>query len=149
MKDFELSLESMLAKLNSLSADSKPLWGNMSTQRMVEHLSDMLYMSIGKGDYTLLIDAEKIPSMQRFLESDKPMAKNIEVPFANKEESLRNEELELAIDEFIDAFLGFEDFYDENPEATSLHPFYGDLNYHLWKRLHTKHFAHHFEQFSI
>ena len=149
MKDFELSLESMLAKLNSLSADSKPLWGNMSAQRMVEHLSDMLYMSIGKGDYTLLIDAEKIPSMQRFLESDKPMAKNIEVPFANKEESLRNEELELAIDEFIDAFLGFEDFYDEKPEATSLHPFYGDLNYHLWKRLHTKHFAHHFEQFSI
>ena len=64
-------------------------------------------------------------------------------------EALRNDELETAIDEFTDAFLSFLEHYEENENAYALHPFYGQLNYAQWQRLHTKHFAHHFEQFGL
>jgi hypothetical protein len=149
MSSFELELEPMLVQLSKLSATSKAKWGSMSAQRMVEHLADALYMSIGKGDFQLEVAEERIERMQAWLETDKPMAKNVQVSFATPSTPLRNDEIETAIDEFTDAFLMFLEYYEENLGQTHLHPFYGNLNFSQWKRLHTKHFAHHFEQFGL
>ena len=146
---FRLDLEAMLAQLNQLSLNTTPAWGQMSPQRMVEHLADALYMSVGEGNYALEVPQERIERMQAWLETDKPMAKDIQVSFATPETPLRNDELETAIDEFTDAFLSFLEHYEENENATALHPFYGQLNYTQWQRLHTKHFSHHFEQFGL
>ena len=146
---FHLNLEAMLAQLNQLSAQSKPAWGQMSAQRMVEHLADALYMSMGQGAFQLEVAEERIERMQAWLQTDKPMAKDIQVSFATPTTPLRNDELETAIDEFTEAFLAFEECYEENPTKTALHPFYGQLNYAQWQRLHAKHFAHHFEQFGL
>jgi hypothetical protein len=149
MSSFELELEPMLVQLSALSAATKASWGSMSAQRMVEHLADALYMSVGKGAYQLEIAEDRIERMQAWLESDKPMAKDVQVSFATPTTPLRNDELETSIDEFTDAFLMFLEYYEEKPAQTHLHPFYGDLNFTQWKRLHTKHFAHHFEQFGL
>jgi hypothetical protein len=146
---FQLDLEAMLAQLSTLQAHTSPSWGQMSTQRMVEHLADALYMSMGQGEYQLEVAEERIERMQAWLDSDKPMAKDVQVSFATPTTPLRNDELETAIDEFTDAFLSFLEHYEENENATALHPFYGQLNYAQWQRLHTKHFAHHFEQFGL
>jgi len=146
---FQLDLEAMLAQLSALKPNTTPSWGQMSPQRMVEHLADALYMSMGQGDFTLEVPEERIERMQAWLESDKPMAKDVQVSFATPQTPLRNDELETAIDEFTDAFLSFLEHYEENESATALHPFYGQLNYAQWQRLHTKHFAHHFEQFGL
>jgi hypothetical protein len=121
----------------------------MSAQRMVEHLSDSLKMAVGQNVHPLEIPEDRIPRMKEFLFSDKPMAKNIEVPFAKKEEVLRCEEFELAIDEFAENWVEFEEFFSENEDVTTLHPFYGNLNFDEWKRLHAKHFTHHFQQFGL
>jgi hypothetical protein len=96
-----------------------------------------------------LIDEEKIPSMLRFLDSDKPMAKDIQVPFATKEIPLRNEELALAVDEYTEAWISLEELFEFNPTFTSVHPYYGPLNFDQWKRLHAKHLTHHFQQFGL
>lgn len=146
---FQLDLEAMLAQLSTLQAHTTPAWGKMNPQRMVEHLADALYMSLGEGEFQLELPAERIERMQAWLETDKPMAKDVQVSFATPETPLRNDELETAIDEFTDAFLSFLEHYEENEQATALHPFYGHLNYAQWQRLHTKHFAHHFEQFGL
>ena len=146
---FRLDLEAMLAQLNQLSLNTTPAWGQMSPQRMVEHLADALYMSVGEGNYALEVPQERIERMQAWLETDKPMAKDVQVSFATPETPLRNDELETAIDEFTDAFLSFLEHYEENENATALHPFYGQLNYTQWQRLYTKHFSHHFEQFGL
>ena len=146
---FQLDLEAMLAQLSALKPNTTPSWGQMSPQRMVEHLADALYMSMGQGDFTLEVPEERIERMQAWLESDKPMAKDVQVSFATPQTPLRNDELETAIDEFTDAFLSFLEHYEENESATALHPFYGQLKYAQWQRLHTKHFAHHFEQFGL
>lgn len=145
----QLELEAMLAQLAQLNKNTTPSWGQMTAQRMVEHLADALYMSVGKGDHSLEVPAERIERMQAWLETDKPMAKDVQVSFATPETPLRNDELETAIDEFTDAFLSFEEWYEEDASRTALHPFYGQLNYSQWQRLHTKHFAHHFEQFGL
>lgn len=145
----EANLETFLEKLSKLEPSQKPLWGNMNSQRMVEHLAEMIRMSNGKESYELQIPEDRIEKMQLFLQSDKPMAKNIEVDFAGKDVPLRNNELDLAIDEFVEEWVDFEEFFESDETRTAIHPFYGSLNYEQWKRLHSKHFTHHFEQFNI
>ena len=146
---FQLELESMLAQLSRLQATTTANWGQMSAQRMVEHLADALYMSIGQGDFKLEIPEDRVERMQAWLASDKPMAKDIQVSFATPSTPLRNDELETAIDEFTEAFIAFLEHYEINPDQTAIHPYYGQLNFEQWQRLHTKHFAHHFEQFGL
>ena len=146
---FSLALEPLLAQLCKLNSNTTPVWGQMQPQRMVEHLADALYMSVGKGDFKIEVSEDRTERMQAWLETDKPMAKDVQVSFATPETPLRNDELETAIDEFTDAFLTFEEWYEENEQRTAVHPFYGNLNYTQWQRLHSKHFAHHFEQFGL
>lgn len=145
----QTDLETILSYLNQLDNSSQPLWGKMNAQRMVEHLSESLRMSIGVGEYQLLIPEEKIEKMQGILASETPMPKEFKVPFAPEEYTLRNEEIELAIDELVDNWIAFEEYYEVNPEMKNLHPFYGDLDKDGWHRLHSKHFTHHFEQFGL
>jgi len=145
----EADIETILSKLANLEATKKPLWGGMSAQRMVEHLTDSVRMSSGKEEFPLEISEDKIGKMHLFLESDKGMAKNIEVAFAGKDVALRHSEIELAIDELTEEWCDFEEIFEENDSFKSLHPYYGKLNFDQWKRLHSKHFTHHFEQFGL
>ncbi len=145
----EMDITLLVAKLDELTADKKPLWGSMSAQRMVEHLTDSIKMSSGKLKLGLEIPEEKISKMQEILASDKEMPKNFEVPFAKKDTPLRHEELALAIDEFLLEWIDFEEYYAENPGQKEIHPYYGSLNYEQWLRMHSKHFTHHFEQFGL
>ena len=145
----DTELEVVLPIFDKLTETTPALWGTMTSQRMVEHLVDVIRIATGENPQALLINEEKLPSMLRFLESDKPMAKEIQVPFATADMPLRHEEIELAIDEYIDVYLTFEELYENNPELTNVHPYYGSLNYAQWKRLHAKHLTHHFQQFGL
>ena len=138
-----------LTVLQKLSADTKPQWGSMSAQRMVEHLSDVIKMSMGEGKFELLVPEDKVPAMQRFITSDKPMVRNAKVDFAPENYTLRHSDLEDAIDEFTLCWVDFEEYYEMNDGKKHLHPFYGELNFEQWKMLHSKHFSHHFEQFQL
>jgi hydroxymethylglutaryl-CoA reductase len=145
----ELDISEIIQKLDTLNADSQPIWGEMSAQRMVEHLTDTIKMASGKVKFPLVVPEDKFEKMLAFLDSDKPMARNIEVSFAKKSENLRNEEIELAIDEFLLEWIDFEEHYSIDSNRTELHPYYGPLNYVQWCKLHAKHLAHHFAQFGI
>ena len=145
----EADIETILNKLSTLEETQKPIWGSMSAQRMVEHLTDSVKVASGKIIIDLLIPEEKIEKMQLFLASDKPMARNIEVPFAKKDTELRHSEIDLAIDELTEEWCDFQELFEENENMKTVHPYYGALNYEQWKRLHSKHFTHHFEQFGL
>ena len=144
-----MELETMLSILNGLSSSKTPLWGKMNAQEMVEHLSDMLMMSRGTGNFSIDVDAETIARRQQFLLSDKEMAKNIAVPFTKDIIELRHDELELALDEFTEEWMNFTEYYENNPSASVIHPYYGDLDFNLWLKMHDKHFMHHFKQFGL
>jgi len=142
-------LDTLLPYFGKLTSESKPLWGKMSAQRMVEHLTDTLLIACGKNPQFILIPEDKIPGMLRFLETDKPMAKDILVPFALPDTPLRNETLELAVKEYLDIYLQFKELYESTPGLTQIHPYYGPLNHTQWTRLHSKHITHHFTQFQL
>lgn len=149
MTFIQTDLETILGYLNQLNSDQKAQWGSMSAQRMVEHLTDTLRIATGKNPQALLVPEEKLDKMLAFLASDKPMAQDIQVPFATPEMALRHDEIELAIDEFVEEWLEFEELYDQNPEHREVHPYYGALNREQWERLHAKHLTHHFTQFGL
>jgi hypothetical protein len=142
-------LESFLNILSKLEESSTPSWGSMSAQRMVEHLTDGINMSMGNGNYVLEIPEDRVAKMVQFLDSDKPMAQNIQVSFAKPDTALRNADLEEAIDEFTLGWVDFEELNENQPDFTAIHPYYGNLNFEQWKRLHSKHFTHHFNQFGL
>src|SRR5690606_23036084 len=108
------NLETFLSYLNKLEPTTAPQWGTMNAQRMVEHLSEVLQMSIGNGpNAELLSSSDKIENMPAFLESDPPMPTDFNTAFASKESTLRNDELELTLDEFVDSSLAFEGYHEE------------------------------------
>ena len=149
MEFVQADLCAFLEILENLDEKKSASWGKMTSQRMIEHLSDCIYMSCGIGNHELLIPEEKIKGMQAFLISDKEMPQNIQVPFAKENTPLRNTDIELALDEFTMAWVDFEEMYSENSKKTALHPYYGNLNYEQWLLLHSKHFTHHFTQFGL
>ncbi len=144
-----MSFEDLLIGLNKLTPSQQPVWGEMSSQRMVEHLSEMLRMAQGTTLFTLAVPEDKVAKMQEFLYSEKEMAKNIAVDIAPADRELRNDELELAIDEFTEEWINFIDFFEANPGVKTMHPFYGYLDFDLWMLMHKKHFYHHFKQFQL
>lgn len=149
MEFIKADLCAFLDVISNLKENQKPVWGKMSAQRMIEHLTDSIRMSCGLENNELQIPEEKIERMQAFLLSDKPMAQNIQVSFAKENTQLRNSDMELAIDEFTTAWVDFEEMYTEDNKKIELHPHYGNLNYKLWLCLHSKHFTHHFNQFGL
>ena len=149
MEFVQADLCAFLEILENLDEKKSASWGKMTPQRMIEHLSDCIYMSCGIGNHELLIPEEKIKGKQAFLFSDKEMPQNIQVPFAKENTPLRNTDIELAIDEFTMAWVDFEEMYYQDQKKTALHPYYGNLNYEQWLLLHSKHFTHHFTQFGL
>jgi hypothetical protein len=145
----QADLESILQYLNRLTPETKPSWGTMSAQRMVEHLTDALRVANGKNPQSVATPEDKLEKMLLFLESDQPMPQNVPIPFTTPDENIRHEELELAIDEFVEEWLEFEELYATEPGRTEIHPTFGPLNHAQWKRLAEKHHTHHFTQFGL
>lgn len=142
-------LVTILHHLDQLKSDAQPLWGTMSAQEMVEHLTDGVKMSYGKLIIPLEIKEDQIEKAQGFLDSEHPFPKEFKAAFVPKEITLRHEELELAIDEFTMEWVDYLDYYEENPTAKHLHPYFGELTFDQWQRLQSKHITHHLTQFGI
>lgn len=149
MSFIETDLNTFLKVFENLNATSKPLWGVMSAQRMVEHLTDGINMSRGIGNNQLVVSKEKADQLKQFLFTDNQMAQNIQVPFALPDATLRNGDLEDAIDEFTVTWVDYAEEQELEPEKSTVHPFYGNLTREEWLRVHSKHFTHHFKQFGL
>ena len=119
MKFVKADLCAFLEILENLDENKVASWGKMTPQRMLEHLSDGIFMSCGMGNHELLISEEKIKGMQAFLVSDKEMLQNIQVPFAKENTPLRNSDIELALDEFTMAWVDFEEMYSQDQKNSA------------------------------
>lgn len=149
MKYIKPDLAVILHTLEQLESDQKPQWGSMSAQRMIEHLTDTLRLACGQLTIALEIKPEHLEKAQSFIQSNSVMPRNFKVSFAQDNVGLRMQTMELAIDEFAEAWVDFELFFEQNPERKTLHPNFGELDYKQWTRLNRKHVTHHFEQFGL
>lgn len=137
-------------QLEGLKSDSKPLWGVMTAQHMIEHLSASIRMSNGKLYLTQSIADEDIPSRLSFLYSDLPFPRNIKQQYSPEGlRPLRCANLKEAIGLLQLMLQQFEQHFKELPADRPIHPLFGPLDKSQWLRFHYRHMQHHFTQFGL
>ena len=141
----------IITKLNKLNPDTKPLWGKMSPQNIVEHLAFSLQMSTGKNPQPVHFAAEVSDSIkQKIIYSDSEIPEGVKNPvLGNEPPPLVHTDMQTAIKHLKTELETFYNYYKENPEATHIHPLMALLNHQEWNTFHNKHFTHHFKQYNL
>jgi hypothetical protein len=137
-------LNSSLQKLN---VHTKPLWGKMNAQQMIEHMVQQIEYSNGKKITTCDLPAEEAAR-----EKEKWIYTQVEIPknlvLGPLPENFRYANLEAAKKHLTRELDDFEEYFKE-PDITSVHAGYGPMEYNEWLIWHGKHFTHHFQQFTL
>lgn len=144
--------ETLPSSLAQLTADAQALWGLMTPQHMVEHLSGAFVMSLGRFNLSLQVAEKELPGRLDWMRSGKPFRKSVPAPGgqAGKLQPLRSGSLPEAIEVLMNARDKFYQFYqDESENRSAVHPYFGGLNGAEWEHFHYKHIYHHLSQFAL
>jgi hypothetical protein len=146
---FETQLDGLLKKL---TPQTKALWGSLTPQHMVEHLTWAIDGAMGRWTTPVITPADKLPQYRRFLTSNLSMRHHFPhpaMPPAGNLPDLRTPGLEAAIAEFWERWEEFKASYAANPDQTANHVVFGPLNEDEWRLMHFKHVVHHLSQFGV
>ncbi len=148
---FEVTPYSIKNKLAKLTPESKPAWGIMSAQHMVEHMEYIFELAMGERTTKIDTPEKYLEKYQESLWNYRSMPKDFDHPDLKKgtNEALTHENLEKAIGSLLSTFEKYEAFFKENAGIKTIHPVFGELDKEHWDLLNRKHFNHHFEQFGI
>ena len=117
---------------------------------MVEHLILALKMSNGKLKFGCINPTEKLPTLKKFLMSNRPMPKGFVNPVVGPDNlPLNNSSLDEAKNKLEEEIEGYYRFFEEDPDAKPVNATFGELNKTEWDHFHKKHFTHHLEQFGL
>ena len=149
----ELNRRNIQKLLNGLTENTKPNWGKMTAQQMLEHLETTLLYSIGEPEVEKCFTPEEhLEKYQDSLYNHRKMPKDFPAPFLPEDGTLpelKYKNLEQAKEKFLENLQKYQIYYRENPEAEHMHFVFGKLNKEMMELMHRKHFTHHFEQFNI
>ena len=148
---FEVTRPNLVSMLDQLTEDTRPLWGQMTPQHLMEHLEFFMRMAIGEVPTEITTPEERLEKFQESLYSHRKMPRQFEHPMLRKgePEDLRFGSLGEAKQAFLDAHDRFEAYFKEHPEAKTPNTIFGLLDKELWDLLNRKHLTHHFEQFGL
>ncbi len=140
--------------LSKLTEDSKPSWGQMTAQQMVEHLTYLYQIRIDETQNAAVIIStpeDKIEKLQESLWNDRPFPKNAKLPLYKDDKlpELIHPDLATAKEALITAYKANQEYFKKNPEATPTHAVFGKLTKFEWKLVDRKHLNHHFTQFGL
>lgn len=149
----ELNIRNIQKLLNGLTENTKPNWGKMTAQQMLEHLETTLLYSIGEPEAEKCFTPEEhLEKYQDSLYNHRKMPKDFPAPFLPEDGTLpelKYKNLEQAKEKFLENLQKYQIYYRENPEAEHMHFVFGKLNKEMMELMHRKHFTHHFEQFGL
>ncbi|MEP0479047.1 MAG: phenylacetic acid degradation bifunctional protein PaaZ, partial [Nonlabens sp.] len=135
-----------------MSADSKPQWGTMTPQHMVEHLEMSYRIASGEiQDFEVATPDEYLEKIAATLWNYDKMPQNHKMPLMKdgELEDLKHEDLETAKSKMLEARNEYLDFYKKNPKATTKNAVFGELSKYEWCLLERKHVYHHLSQFGL
>ena len=143
--------DAMFGLLQSLDANAIPLFGKMTPQHMVEHLTMIVSASNGKMAVGLFLPKETADVLKALMiYSPKELVPGIKSPLLGDDPPpLVHENFATAIEALQAELEIFDEYFRLNPNATPMQPRMGELNYKEWVILHNKHFKHHFKQFGL
>jgi len=137
--------KNVLARLESLSADRKPLWGNMTYSHMIAHLADPIKAALGEKTVQPKPGAFSNPIVRHLIIYWAPWPKG--APTApeflhSADENLGDgmAELRKALDRFVASG-------ERGPYKA--HPAFGRISGRAWGRLMYRHLDHHLRQFGV
>ncbi|MFD2824402.1 phenylacetic acid degradation bifunctional protein PaaZ [Lacinutrix iliipiscaria] len=138
--------------LNKLSEDTKPSWGIMTPQHMIEHLEYTYRIASGEiQDFEVATPENILEKVHNSLYNYKPFPKESHFPQLKKGElaDLQYDSLAEAISKFVEARQEYLDYFKEHPEAKLKNLVFGELNKYESYLLERKHLNHHFNQFGL
>ncbi len=138
--------------LHKLTENTKPNWGKMNAQEMIEHLEYSVRVASGEiQDFEIETPEKILEKVHESIYTHTFMPKNYKAPKVLKERlvKLQYENLAEAKVKLIAAYAEFLEFFKENPEVKTKNAVFGELDKFEWDLVHTKHFNHHFEQFGL
>jgi hydroxymethylglutaryl-CoA reductase len=134
--------------LDNIKSDTKPEFGKMSAQHMVEHLAGLYRVAIGKIDLPIFTSDDELPKRKAFLMSEERISRGIKVPMLPDEPMpLRFETIEIAVEKLKNLWISFNEITPLHFKKN--HPVFGSLNYSEWIRALAKHNLHHLSQFNL
>ncbi len=148
----EMTSEKIQECLNDLTEKSKPKWGMMTPQHMVEHLEGSYRTASGQfQDFEIATPEKYLEKVHNTLYNYEKMPQNHQMPLMKKgeTETLRHDSLEVAKAKLLEVREQYVSYYKENPKTTHNNPVFGALNKYEWYLLERKHLNHHFEQFGL
>lgn len=138
--------------LQQANENVQPQWGKMNLQQMTEHVTDFLKVSSNTIQFALVSPEEHLPKLKAFLLSDKEFRENTKAPeqiLPNEPLPIKLESIAVAIEELKASIDSFIKYFEQNKNATTIHPVFGALNFEEWILLHYKHLLHHSKQFNL
>ncbi len=136
--------------MEGLSEQTRPLWGKMTAQNMVEHLIWTFELSTGKSQVDYTRPDNLTERARRFLYDNRPTPQLFKNPLLGENapplrfESLADSKIVLhkELNRFFNHFLA-------NQTAIHNHPIFGPLGAEDWERTQYKHCYHHLLQFGL
>ncbi|TCK65239.1 oxepin-CoA hydrolase/3-oxo-5,6-dehydrosuberyl-CoA semialdehyde dehydrogenase [Winogradskyella wandonensis] len=148
----EMTDEKIDECLSKLSEDTKPKWGIMTPQHMIEHLEYTYKIAAGEiQDFEISTPEKILEKVKNSLWNYDKFPKNSQFPLLenNTLDDLKHENLATAIGKFKSQREKYLEYFKENPDATLRNMVFGELNRYEWYLLERKHLNHHFEQFGL
>jgi oxepin-CoA hydrolase/3-oxo-5,6-dehydrosuberyl-CoA semialdehyde dehydrogenase len=148
----EMTDEKIDQYLSQLSEETKPKWGIMTPQHMVEHLEYTYKIASGKiQDFEIATPEKILEKVHNSLYNYTKFPKNSRFPLLEKDtlDTLKHADLTTAIESFKAQREKYVAFFKENPDAKLSNMVFGELNRYEWYLLERKHLNHHFEQFNL
>ena len=148
---FTYSLQKVGDLLSGLSDNTRPQWGLMSPQHMLEHLEYFNLVALRQVQADMVTPPERVSKYTESLYNYRKMPRNFQLELFRKGETedLRFQSLAEAKAAFLSSLQAVEEAFKNNPDFKAYSPTFGELNRYEWKLNCQKHFQHHFEQFGL
>lgn len=148
----EMTAKKIEESLSKLTKDTKPKWGNLTPQHMIEHLEYTYRIASGEiQDFEIVTPEKILEKVKNTLYNYEKMPREHMFPLAKESRitELKYSNLEEAINKLNEARDSYLEYFKENPNAITKNVVFGELNRYEWYLLERKHLNHHFEQFGL
>jgi hypothetical protein len=137
--------EAILNRINSLTPESKALWGKMTVDQMCKHCTSTILVAFDKQEVKVNFLMRFLGKMLKNKVFNGEFGKNS--PTAKEFVFLDRYDLESVKKELIANFSQFA----QGHQAIKVmdHPFWGKMTYADWDKLMWRHIDHHLKQFGI
>jgi Protein of unknown function (DUF1569) len=139
--------DTFIARINLLTNESRPIWGKMTVDQMLSHCQAPIDVAFGtlplRSNWFMKLIGKlfknKILNSNEF-KKDSPTAPD----FIRK----GSYDFETTKAELIAKFSKFAELGHQSITSKK-HPFFGEMSYEEWDKLHAMHLDHHLKQFGV